>query len=799
MTELLENKKQVWELNWNTDWEQTTINIKNALKELQEILWAWYFELDLDQEIVLATEWVYKMYGIKNADNTPIKQEKLWMHIDKNDKIKYLWNLRRAIEKNTSYSVEYSITDTNNNKHILLEKWKLVMDWWKKKIEGVVEDITEDKKKENELRITKEKIDDMNSKQLRFNASLSHEIRTPLNWISWISQILMRSNLDQKQEYLVNDLKMLSNDLLLLINDILDIRKIESWNMILETIKLDMVEIIFDIKTAQSYLLKDEVKIDFQIWNNMPKIMWDPQRIKQIISVLISNAVQFTENWTITIKCDFDHTNSTITIQVVDTWIWMTEEGKNMIFQKYIILWDKSTNKITWKWLWISLASDIIKIMWWELKVDSVKWQWSNFYFTIPATKAPEEKRKKYDISNIDPDIIKTYWKDKKVLIVDDNIINQEIASIIFTEYNVDKWNISIASNWKEAIELIKKKKLDFVFMDIVMPIMNWDIALNTIRKMPGWENLVVVASTADAGIWKKHEYITKWFDGYVSKPYDFIETMQQLRLIMKEKNSIFTNDNSNEDKSKLDKFDFSLWLVFWKKILITEKDKISAELLNIELSDKDIEYTIVKNWKEAIDAVEKNWNYDFILMDNNISEQYWWATTKILRQMTKIPILVYTASHENDIEEIEAYDWCIRKIDKIWDPSMWDKLIINLAEKIIYFQILAIICKYINSKNAEEIDYDSLISFIQTNLDYREKDKNNIERNQFLLNYLLEVKNTLKNLTTNEDTFYEEMKKIRRFKEYQLRRDQTTDILTSLKILNIHLYNKIDILYKKL
>ena len=461
-----------------------------------------------------------------------------------------------------------------------------------------------------------------------FCTKMEHEFRTPLNWILWTMSILESTILNNMQKHLVETSKSSAELFLILIDNFVNLSQIELWTLQLESDSVNIPSIIKECWILMKNRLKNKnIELISNVWENIPLFLWDQKKNLQVIINLLSNALKYTNHWSIELDCNYR--NNKLTIWIKDTWIWLSQEDLKEIFHEFSFTKERYSMKYGWSWLWMIISKYLIDKMWWELKWKSEKWVWSEFYFTIPVSEVKHSKNEKQiEDKYINTDHIKTFWKDKKILVVDDNETQHFICQGLFKNYKIYPNNIYSAYSGKEAIDMIKEYDFDLVLMDNYMANMNGVEAMLQIRKIENKKDVTIIVCTWDSDIpgWN---YIQKWFDWYIQKPIYFNSTMSYITMIVKNKHEIL-----------LKKMHINNLTLSDLKILIAYNDYIDWVITKKILKNKWLNKNnicIINNWQEVIEEI-RNWDYNIILMDNNMkSKNFLWA----IRQFSSIPIII--------------------------------------------------------------------------------------------------------------------------------------------------------------
>ena len=281
--------------------------------------------------------------------------------------------------KDTQY---YATAITDREKH--LQVTGITLKDWQNKIFGylyIVLDDTENYRKAEEKRERDNeliRVKEADKLKSAFLANMSHEIRTPLNAIVGFSDIVAETqDEDEKKEYL--EIIHKNNDLLLhLIDDILDFSKIESGTLDYHISEMNIKEICEEVFLASSLKMKPEVKLVFDKELPSIRLKTDPQRVMQVISNFVNNAIKFTEKGSITIS--YKREGNYLRVNVQDTGIGISEDDRKRIFERFIKIneFKQGTG------LGLTISRTIIESLNGAIGVDSVKGSGSTFWFTLP-------------------------------------------------------------------------------------------------------------------------------------------------------------------------------------------------------------------------------------------------------------------------------------------------------------------------------------------------------------------------------------------------------------------------------
>jgi PAS domain S-box-containing protein len=415
--------------------------------------------------------------------------------------------IRKTIEKELIESERY--LNEQNMRFISLNKEYLTLN------EKLINSLKHVQQINTELIAAKVKADESDMLKTAFLANMSHEIRTPMNAILGFSSFLLEPDLSkEKISDFVRIINASSQQLMSVISDIIDISKIEAGmiNINMETVSVNnlMSEIyttyreVVELKNLCLYYSSGTS-------DDIVQVNSDGNRIKQVLCNLLNNAIKFTQAGKIefgfNIKTDF------IEFYVTDTGMGIAPADQTLIFERFRQIAKSDSQIYNGNGLGLSISKSLVEKMGGTLTVDSALGLGSTFVFTIPYQKG-QQNSVSGSVLTV-PQVAVKRWKEKTILIVEDERINH-----YYLEEALSNSMVKILHAWdgREAVELVKRHpEISMVLMDIKMPVMNGFEATKLIKLMR--PELPIVAQTAYSLEQDRAEILQSGFDHYLSKP----------------------------------------------------------------------------------------------------------------------------------------------------------------------------------------------------------------------------------------------------------------------------------------
>lgn len=372
-----------------------------------------------------------------------------------------------------------------------------------------------------------------NKAKSNFLSTMSHDIRTPMNAILGLNEMVLRESREEETLAYSESIRTAGNTLLSLINDILDLSRIEAGRMEIINVDYSLVSLLNDLSNMVKGKAEEKgLKFRLDVDRKIPRILnGDEIRIKQIITNILSNAVKYTKEGSITFRVGFEKEDGKpdlikLLISVTDTGIGIKQEDMKLLFQAFERIDEAENRNIEGTGLGMSIAESFLELMGSRMEVVSEYGKGSTFSFEIEqgvkewtpigdfeeAFRRSVSERKKYRESFTAPNA--------RLLVVDDTPVNLSVFSSLLksTKVRIDK-----ALSGDEGISLYRRQHYDIIFLDHMMPEKD---GIETLKEMkavvdtPNGET-PVICLTANAISGMREMYIKEGFDDYITKPLD--------------------------------------------------------------------------------------------------------------------------------------------------------------------------------------------------------------------------------------------------------------------------------------
>jgi len=360
----------------------------------------------------------------------------------------------------------------------------------------------------------KQRAEAANNAKSDFLAAMSHEIRTPMNAIIGLSDILDRSELNTQQKRYISDIRKSSNALLTIINDILDFSKIEAGKINLVNVNYNLKPLMNNLHSLFTILCRNkQLFMRYSIAGDLPdRVYGDENRLRQILTNLLSNALKYTKKGGIALSAWLDG-GTILRFDVTDTGIGIKEEDRVRLFKPFEQLDVQRNRNVVGTGLGLAISYNLAKIMGGDIWLNSTYGEGSTFSVSIPYIEANDS------IQEIFAEIRDFKAPGAKILVVDDIEINLSVVEALLGAFDITP---DLALRGVEAVELARKNHYDIIFMDHMMPEMDGLETTMLIREQGGWNNEVpIIALTANVISGTEQIFLSNRMDDILPKPLE--------------------------------------------------------------------------------------------------------------------------------------------------------------------------------------------------------------------------------------------------------------------------------------
>lgn len=513
-------KKAFEPLNFKTEKPaKPEVNKTEALRSATEQIarmCSWEFTIDTQE--FFCTDYVHTLLKMP-AGKTVVAFHSFLQYFAEEDRAKLSLGWSQALHSGRELNCVTRLRHAPGNNWIRVVLKPVYKDDRLLKVIGTLQDVTDNIEAEKRLLAEKEKAEQNTKEKSEFVSLMSHEIRTPLNAIMGLTYLLLQEeNIAQEHKENLQSIHFSSQNMLTLINNTLDFSRIEAGKMELEKVNFQLKDLLKKIHRSLCIRASEkQLNLILDIDENTPsEVAGDPARLTQILNNLMSNAIKFTNEGSVSLSVDVVYQSDNdwvLEFTVADTGVGIPEDRQQQIFESFVQASAATHRQYGGTGLGLAITKKIVELQNGSIHLKSTPGAGSEFSVRLRFVK-PDAS---FDSLKLVEQAEKSEstLKNAKVLVIDDNIINNMVASKLLISWQAE---VETAGDGYAALEKIKTNAFDMVLMDLHMPVMNGFDAITEIRRL-GY-TMPIIALTANANEDEKRKIIALGGNDYLTKPF---------------------------------------------------------------------------------------------------------------------------------------------------------------------------------------------------------------------------------------------------------------------------------------
>ena len=483
-----------------------------------------------------------------------------------------------------------------------------------------------------------------------FLACMSHEIRTPINGVMGMLGLLLNGTLSNEQERKITIAQNSATSLLSIINDILDFSKVEVGKIELENIDFNMEVLLDDVVKTMCFSAEEndlELILDTSLLSHK-MVKGDPNRLRQIITNLIGNAIKFTSEGSIVLRCSSTQYKNSVLIScnVIDTGIGIPDEAIGNLFESFTQVDASTTREFGGTGLGLSICKKLVQLMQGDIEAKSELGKGSEFSFTATLDKS-EKNLAPLPIVNL---------QSKNILVIDDNPINREIFTTLLNQWGAHVFEADSGANGLNVCKEFTNDLLDVIILDMQMPSMDGIQFTKILRRNPDYHHIKILMMTSVTHDQTPEELHALGLNGWLTKPVSTPDFHRSIITVLAQKSEnpqFVTSAVLQAVKTKEDPEIQSSWPKE-TRILLVEDNDINQLVAEGLLDNIGLTCEVAVNGQECLSILndsEHDNPFTVILMDCQMPVMDGYQATKNIREgkagerYQGVPIIAMTAN----------------------------------------------------------------------------------------------------------------------------------------------------------